>query len=221
MITIKLKTVKGIEFDALLPNSYDMLTCKQYIDLLNIDINNKPLALEALTGVDTELWKQVASDKMELIEKELDFLNYKYDFFNPTLKNKVTINDKTIEIPKAIENKTWGQKLLVEAKLNELREVIKEKPNNVYKIYPFVTAVYLCDAYYEKDFTDELAEEFEQLLLEQPVSDVFTIAGFFLLNWKSGRKLNRSNYNFLLKTNNEELDLTGLTNLVAFQLLIA
>lgn len=214
MIEIKLKLENNEEIKTFLPNSWGLLTCEQTIKLFDINFQNKPLVLEVLTGISSDLWKQANANQIELILKELEFLNYNFDFTSLTANSEIEIDNKIIKVPQLIEFETWGQKLLIEEKIKEFQS---KKELNLLKLYPFIVAVYLQRSFYNSEkFDERLVDELEQKLMKCKAIAVYPIAGFFLLNLISGMKLKLKSYNRNMKQSKFRLELKTLLNSVLF-----
>lgn len=193
-----------------LPESWEELTIKQFIEMDNYDnrdyIRLLSVLLQAPYGevfsVDPVLLKEKISPIVSWISEE-------YNFESLKVPEEINIYDKDlkivgkVKIPKDIRLKTFGQKI-------HFDEAMSSSEGSIIMKIPYIVAIYLYPEYSKNKFDEDSVVDFKNNHINYcRAVDIYAVACFFLDNWQkfikkkmsfSVRIMNRRNWPRVLRS---------------------
>jgi hypothetical protein len=166
-----------------IPSSWDEVTTMQFIELSDSEErpNHIVRIISALTGIEYETLAATECEIAESVLQAVAFIGTPPDFSKLIAPDKINVGGKLLTVPKDITSETFGQKTLVQQKINECVEAKKELSS----IIPFTIAQYFQPAYYDSKYNDKQAEQFESITRHVKILEAFPVANFFLSKYIS------------------------------------
>ena len=167
------------------PTSWEDITVEQYFRiadnkvLSNEDTSRNPFVeiVSILSGIPYEKWFHVNDQDVELkVIPYMAFLKDKLDLDKLPRPKEFRIGDKKYKLPENLGFKTWGQKIVMEDKLDP----ILKNGGDLSVLTPCVLAVYFQPEITGGAFFQEKAEELIPQINQCKIVDAYPVAAFFL-----------------------------------------
>lgn len=175
------------------PDKWPEVTVKQYCDLCsNINDLNAVRLLSILSGIAYETLLNFDCSIFETgILPAMNFVKNSFSKDPLPLPEKIIIGEKELVVPKDIAAETFGQKVMLQMKINEAQDAQKD----LIELIPFTIATYLSPIYYGQKYDDKRAEMLIPLIQEMPITQAYPVAYFFLNRWAKLSKTKLASYN--------------------------
>ena len=172
---------EGKEIICKVPSSWEEVTVAQFIRL---ETNREPLTalhlLDLLTEVDLSILENTRADLSSLINESLLFFSQDPPQWRSLEQRPFFVfAGKSYDVPKDLELERFGQKILLQTKIDELPE------GDITPIIPYAVALYMQPIVYGA-FESGKIEALEAEIMHSPIVDIFPISAFFF------KKLNAS-----------------------------
>jgi len=171
-----MKTLKICGEKVKIAESWLELTTGTWAKLMEItDESSEVELIAALTGLSIADLNESKDTNVDLkVFAVTDWYAQPLDFSALKQAKKITVDGKTVNVPKDLGFKTLGQKIILQQK-------IKKPEGKLSQLVPYAFAVYIAPEVYGKDYDLENVGDF---LIEHvnnlPIVSVFPIASFFL-----------------------------------------
>lgn len=160
------------------PEKWEEVSVKQFADLDRFRAELNPARVMSIfTGIDYG-WI-LNADPKEIEVKLLScmhFLGSDVDVAKFVRPDYILIAGRRFDVPKAIRNETYGQKMYIQELVND--GVKRKLP--IYDLIPMALAIYFQPAFDDKPFDDKRAEALKPMMSHLPICDAYPVAGFFL-----------------------------------------
>jgi len=204
-----MQKIKIGEYTGEIPTSWDEVTLHQLIDFWNNKDKGISFVLESFSGIPAKTWNAApVEDVTNDIMPHLKWIGEVPDFANLKCPEYVTIMGKKIKVPKDLDLKSFGQKIMFE-------QIVKQNINeagdlDMVKVIPDALAIYFEPLFAEKDFDDERIEDFK-VLMSRGMSGLegYAVGSFFLMNYYGLKLSKRKNLILNLTQNNLQPELTS------------
>lgn len=177
--------IKGTTYN--LPQTWQEVTMQQYAKMCrHKDDLNACRLLSIFTAIDYDVLQAYSMDVFE--SNILSLMNQFSDaiqFSSIPVKEVLNINGRNVNVPKDLRSETFGQKILMQAKLNKL---IDDNCEPV-EMFAHIAATYLQPGYHGELFNDKKVNEVEVHINALPVTDIYPIANFFLTSYIQSSKM--------------------------------
>lgn len=171
-----MKKIKVCGESVEIAESWLELTTGVWAKLMGITDDSSELELiAAFTGISVADLKSSKDTGLDLkVFAHTGWYAQPIDFSALKQKKTITVDGKTVNVPKDLGFKTLGQKILLQQK-------IKKTEGTLSQVVPFAFAVYIAPEIYGSDYDLENADKFvEEFVNKLLIIDVFPIASFFL-----------------------------------------
>jgi len=155
-----------------LPSKWEEVTVKQFIDLEGSKGTDNPTELlSILSGVPLPKIMDTKSNLQIQIDEALNFIT-----LNPPAWKELALRDKYLfkgqfyNVPKDLELETFGQKILLQNKLNAT--------DNPIQVIAYAIAIYM-QKVIDGRFDEKKAEGLEKEVLQMRITEVYPLAIFF------------------------------------------
>lgn len=176
-----------------IPDKWSEVTVKQYLLLLEYNERLNPVRmLSIFSGIDYETLMNFDCRLFETgILPAMNFIKDTSLFKTLKLPEVVTIGEKELVVPSDIRSETFGQKVMLQMKINE----INDASIGMATLIPFTVSTYLSPAYYGMKYDDKRAEELIPLIYKMPITEAYPVAYFFLNRWAKSSKTKLASFN--------------------------
>jgi len=191
---------------------WEDVTVDQFVKLIsNADCVN-PVAniIAALTGIDYDVIESMKCDVSESVMSAISFVGNVPDFSAMKTPDKITIGDKLLPVIKDITEECFGQKIMVQQKINDCVESGKDLST----LIAFTIATYFQPAFYNEKYSGKKAEEFEQITKHCKILEAFPVANFFLSRYINSQQKKTSTSTSRQQKKNSKQALKDLTSSV-------
>lgn len=195
-----------------LPIIWEDVTFKQFYELgqYQEQLSDPIRVISILSGIPyVELFNMKINNRG--IKRILSLLSFLGEKFEPE-KIKcpeviaLTINDeeRILKIPQDIRGESFGQKVILQLKLEPL---LKEGEAQLSRVLPICFATYMMPEYFKEEYDVSKADELEKIAWQLPAHIVIPIGTFFLTNSLKSLKLKVRNLSNHYQRSNEQLAL--------------
>lgn len=156
--------------------SWFELTVEAWVKLMGItDKSSEVNLIAAFTGISVADLNKSKDTNIDLkVFAHTGWYSQPINFSDLKRGKTITVDGKTVNVPKDLGFKTLGQKIILQQK-------IKETEGSLSELIPYAFAVYIAPELYGKDYDleglDDFVDKFVNKLL---IVEVFPIASFFL-----------------------------------------
>ena len=175
---IPLKAIhKDKEISFSIPQAWDELTLKQFIDLQRWDREDLITMLSVITGLEYDvLFASETSGIEELILQNLQWMRTPLDFESLPVPKEIMIDGKNFDVPQDIKEKTFGQKISLQLYLADAAKEGKFEIDCV----AFALAVYFQPQINENKYNEDEAKKLLPIIEQCRFIDAYPVANFFL-----------------------------------------
>lgn len=161
-----------------IPSSWDEVTVAQFIKLASDGDCVNPVAktIAALTGIDYDIIESMQCDVSDSVMQSISFIGNVPDFSKMKAPAEIKIGEQVLTVPKDITEETFGQKIMIQQKINDCIESGKDLST----LIPFTIATYFQPAYFNEKYSGKKAEQLEELTNQCKIIEAFPVANFFL-----------------------------------------
>lgn len=175
------------------PDKWDEVNVDQYCKLCAVINELNPVRLLSIfSGIDYETLLNFDCSLFESsVLPAMNFVRNSFSKENLPVPETVVIGEKELTVPKEIREETFGQKVMLQMKINEAQDASMD----LIELIPFTIATYLSPAYYEMKYDDKRAEKLIPLILQMPITQAYPVAYFFLNRWARLSKTKLASFN--------------------------
>jgi len=143
--------------------------------------------LSVLSGVSYSKISQARQlDIDEQLAPHIAWAREKVNWKKVKIPKEIYFGMKTMEVPTDLEVESFGKKITLDAKVNELLgQGEKGKLVDLAELIPYAFSVYFCDKYYGKAFDQTMVTLFLPVVNGLPIKRVYPIGAFFLKKYSA------------------------------------
>ena len=161
-----------------LPESWNEITLRQWLQLRTIDAKDICAVLSIFTGIPKETFYQARDiDYVEKMIPNLQWIATPIDLKELPVPSIISLNGETVVVPKDISIKTFGQKLMYQ---NEMVKHLDGEGNVKIEFLPMNLAIYLCKDPFSDENVAAILPHIEQL----PIVHAYPTGAFFLSSFR-------------------------------------
>lgn len=174
-----------------IPSSWDEVTVGQFIQLRESAECVNPVAkiISALTGIEYETIESMKCDVSDAVLQAINFVGNVPEFSKMIAPDKINIGGTDYDVIKDISEETFGQKIMMQQKINEATEAGKD----LSVLIPFAIATYFQPIVFNEKYSGKKAEQFETVTSQCKIIEAFPVANFFLSRCIHSQKKNQNN----------------------------